>query len=235
MGTMPTETGIHASGRRVRAGLIATCLALPLALTLPAPASAQTTAATAVAKVRAVASPWMPTIKRLRIQPDESTAVDTLLEKTIGDALARRGITVDPAAPMTLYYDTEISAETVNPAPGINDTELGAPGTDQDLFSPGDFGPVYGENNPNMMLPVPVPQNGQGGAAGQQAQAGGQPYGLSFVIGEPDADPVWSGAIRATMPAQDPEAVARVMTPPLVTAIGRSGRSTILIPLPRVD
>ncbi len=204
------------------------------------------------AVVKAIASPWMPAIDRVQVQALEASDVDDQLIAAITAALAKRGITVDPAATLILSYDTEISSDTADTAAGseptVDQTELGAQGESRELFTPLDVGTLYGEFSPGAMPEAIGLEVGSGGAyatkseglgptevvplGGRPVMAGGQPYSLYFTLGRDGAAPVWIGSIRASLPEQDPVAVGRVMVPPLVLAIGRSGTSTIMIPSP---
>lgn len=249
---MPTET-LSLAARRGALTVVAGA-AMVLALTLPAAADKPNVPA----RIHAVASPWMPKITSVQLQPEEDTDTDNQLEQTITKALAKRGITVDPAAPMILYYDTEISSATAGGGAGseptVDQTEIGAPGDSQEMFSPDDIGVLYGENTPGAVPMTVITQVGPEGTASAEGFAGpwgfvpvgdgggqpleptgGQPYSLSFTIGEDGAPPVWSGSIRTRLPQQDPELVAQVMVPPLVYVIGRKGNSRVLIQTPPLE
>jgi hypothetical protein len=237
-------------------GRLAAVLAVTALTSLPVAAGAASPPGVP-ALVKAVASPWMPTIDRVQVQALEASDVDDQLVAAITAALAKRGITVDPAATLILYYDTEINSDTADTAAGseptVDQTELGAPGASRELFTPLDVGTLYGEYTPGQMpevisvdvgsggtsvsegLATPagvIPERTAGGGGQARLAARGQPYSLYFTLGRDGGSPVWSGSIQANMPEQDPAAVGRAMVPPLVLAIGRSGKSTIIIPSP---
>lgn len=210
------------------------------AASLLSAAAAQDATSRVRATIQAVAGPAVPAIERVALQAQSAEDVDQRLEATITAALAARGIAVDAAAPLILTYDTEFGNATVavpGMDTGVNLTELGDPGTEAEMAGGGAITPETGPLAPlDPLLPTfsePFGSEPFGGHVGRGARpAGGQPYSLMFTIGMDGAPPVWTGSIEAILPPQDPLAVAKVMVPPLVQAIGRSGHGILLLPAP---
>lgn len=185
----------------------------------PSPAAAQV-----YGTLQAVAGPAVPPLTTVAVQAMEYDSVNTAIVDAIRRALVARGIRIDPNATMVLSFDTEWSAATADAsgAGGVDDTEVGAPGVDQDLFPGSDIGTLYGEDempsSPLMTFPL-----------GRAGTDGGQRYSLTFFLGLSGASPVWQGGVRAKLPEQDPVPVAKVMIAPLVRAIGKTVAPTRVV------
>ena len=196
---------------RLRASLFGSAAVFAVLLSVPA-ADAAT--------LRAVGNAQASVFQRVQIQPQEFTDVDNQLIDPITSALAARGIQVDPNATMVLSFDTEISNLTEAPGGGgVNDTELGAPGDDEDLFPDNPVSPVEGEYPTTFTDETVVFK--LGGAAPPQPAAI-RSYSLDFVLSGDGGVPIWQGSIRARLPEQDPVGVARSMVLPLVASMGQT-------------
>jgi hypothetical protein len=179
----------------------------------PSPAAAQV-----YGVLQAVAGPGVPPITSVAVQAQEFDDVNSAIADTIQQALAARGIQVDAGAMMILAYDTELSAATSDATDpqGVDLTELGASGENQDLFPQQDIGPLYGEWNVPSLPIADIPLGG--GKSGRDLQG----YSLSFFLGADGSPPVWQGVVRSRLPQQDPVPVARSMIGPLVRSVGQS-------------
>ncbi len=175
------------------------------------------------ATLRADGNAQASTFQRVQVQPQEFTDVDSQLIGAITRALADRGIQVDPNATMVLSFDTEISDLTEGPdGGGVNDTELGAPGDDEDLFPDSPVGPVEGEYPTTFTDETVVIPLGGAKARGEAPRQPTRSYSLDFVLSADGGVPIWQGSIRARLPEQDPLGVARSMVPPLVASMGQT-------------
>lgn len=199
---------------RLRASLLGSAAMLAL---LPSAPAAE------AATLRAVGTAQVSAFQRVQIQSQEFTDVDSQLIGPITSALAARGIQVDPNATMVLTYDTEISDLTEGPGGGgVNDTELGAPGDDEDLFPDSPVSPVEGEYLPTFTDETMVFKLGGAKARGEAPQQPTRSYSLDFVLSGDGGVPIWQGSIRARLPEQDPVGVARSMVLPLVASMGQT-------------
>jgi hypothetical protein len=217
-------------------------------------AAASAAAAGVPAQIRAIASPYMPTVSRVQLQAAEATDTDQQIAQAIRAALAARGISVDDTAPLILTYDTQISSETASRAAGSEPTvdlsELGAPGDSAEMGVPLDVGPQFGDAIPGALPQAVTIEAGSGGmveggglvtpagilpempAVATDPAGGEQPYSLVFTLGMDGAPPIWTGSITARLPEQNPIAVGRFLAAPLIAAIGKSGRANIVVTNP---
>lgn len=199
---------------RLRASLYGSTAMLAVLLSAPA-ADAAT--------LRAVGNAQTSAFQRVQVQPQEFNDVDNQLIDSITSALAARGIQVDPNATMVLSFDTEISDLTQGQdGGGVDETELGARGEDQDLFPDSPVGPVEGEYPTTFTDETVVIQLGGAKARGEAPRQPTRSYSLDFILSADGGVPIWQGSIRARLPEQDPVRVARSMVPPLVANMGQT-------------
>ena len=156
--------------------------------------------------VNAVGEAAIPAGAPIAVVAKEFTDLNSRLQEVVERALADRGFTVAPNAPLILSFDVEMSSETndIEHRGGGNIVGSGEPGAEQ----------------PEIQEPqVKIPLDGDdGGDVGSR-------HSLSFTMGQDGRPPIWQGSVTATLPTSDPFEAAQAMTPVLAGYVGRNARS----------